>query len=85
MVVGDPLVARVKRDLPGVEARGYPVQVRISYLLSRCQVADGFSIPPECRDRELASKMLRNGWSNRARNAPTKSSLSPATPKAAWS
>jgi hypothetical protein len=27
MIVGDPLVARVKRDLPGVEVRGYPVQV----------------------------------------------------------
>lgn len=28
MVVGDPLVARVKRDMPGVNVRGYPVQVR---------------------------------------------------------
>jgi cutinase len=27
MVVGDPLVARVKRDLPKVNVRGYPVQV----------------------------------------------------------
>jgi hypothetical protein len=27
MIVGDPLVARVKRDMPGVEVRGYPVQV----------------------------------------------------------
>jgi len=26
MIVGDPLVARVKRDLKGVDARGYPVQ-----------------------------------------------------------
>jgi hypothetical protein len=28
MIVGDPLVARVKRDMPGVNVRGYPVQVR---------------------------------------------------------
>jgi hypothetical protein len=28
MIVGDPVVARVKRDMPGVEVRGYPVQVR---------------------------------------------------------
>jgi hypothetical protein len=27
MIVGDPLVARVKRDLKGVNVRGYPVQV----------------------------------------------------------
>ncbi|KAF2435004.1 alpha/beta-hydrolase [Tothia fuscella] len=26
MIVGDPLVARVKRDMPGVDVRGYPVQ-----------------------------------------------------------
>ncbi|KAF2420193.1 alpha/beta-hydrolase [Tothia fuscella] len=26
MIVGDPLVARVKRDMPGVAVRGYPVQ-----------------------------------------------------------
>jgi hypothetical protein len=27
IIVGDPLVARVKRDMPGVTVRGYPVQV----------------------------------------------------------
>jgi cutinase len=27
IIVGDPLVARVKRDMPGVNVRGYPVQV----------------------------------------------------------
>jgi hypothetical protein len=27
MIVGDPLVARVKRNLSGVNVRGYPVQV----------------------------------------------------------
>lgn len=28
VIVGDPLVARVQRDMPGVNVRGYPVQVR---------------------------------------------------------
>jgi hypothetical protein len=28
MVVGDPLVARLVRDMKGVKVRGYPVQVR---------------------------------------------------------
>jgi hypothetical protein len=32
MVVGDPVVARVKRDMPGVEVRGYPVQVILPLL-----------------------------------------------------
>jgi pimeloyl-ACP methyl ester carboxylesterase len=36
MIVGDPLVARVKRDLPGVEVRGYPVQV--------CHTSSAFSV-----------------------------------------
>lgn len=26
MVVGDPLIARLKRDMPGTNVRGYPVQ-----------------------------------------------------------
>ena len=34
MIVGDPLVARVKRDMPGVNVRGYPVQVSCHCLLS---------------------------------------------------
>jgi hypothetical protein len=38
-VVGDPVVARVKRDLPGVDVRGYPVQVRIKLPFHRC-IAD---------------------------------------------
>jgi len=40
MVVGDPLVARVKRDLPGVEVRGYPVQYPASFLGSGTGVSD---------------------------------------------
>jgi hypothetical protein len=27
VIVGDPVVARVQRDMPGVKVRGYPVQV----------------------------------------------------------
>jgi hypothetical protein len=27
VICGDPLIARIKRDLPGVNVRGYPVQV----------------------------------------------------------
>jgi hypothetical protein len=27
MVIGDPLVARIKRDMPKEKVRGYPVQV----------------------------------------------------------
>jgi len=34
MIAGDPLVARVKRDLKGVEARGYPVQYPASIMNS---------------------------------------------------
>jgi cutinase len=41
-VVGDPLVARVKRDLPGGEARGYPVQVRAEFgILGVACASDG--------------------------------------------
>jgi hypothetical protein len=32
MVVGDPLVARLKRDMPGVNVRGYPVQYPASMI-----------------------------------------------------
>lgn len=32
MVVGDPLIARLKRDMPGVNVRGYPVQYPASML-----------------------------------------------------
>lgn len=35
IVVGDPVVARVKRDLPGHTVNGYPVQVR-RFLRSHC-------------------------------------------------
>lgn len=40
MVVGDPLVARVKRDLPGVKVIGYPVQYPASMSGSATGVAD---------------------------------------------
>jgi len=32
VVVGDPLVARLKRDMPGVNVRGYPVQYPASMI-----------------------------------------------------
>jgi hypothetical protein len=31
VICGDPLIARVKRDLPGVSVRGYPVQVHLLF------------------------------------------------------
>jgi cutinase len=34
MVVGDPLVARLKRDMPGANVRGYPVQYPASLVSS---------------------------------------------------
>jgi len=39
-VVGDPVVARVKRDLPGVDVRGYPVQYPASLAGSQTGIAD---------------------------------------------
>jgi len=40
MVVGDPLVARVKRDMAGVNVRGYPVQYPASASGSKTGIAD---------------------------------------------
>jgi len=40
MIIGDPLVARVKRDMPGVNVRGYPVQYPASMSGSATGVAD---------------------------------------------
>jgi len=40
MVVGDPVVARVKRDLPNVSARGYPVQYPADTSHSKQGIAD---------------------------------------------
>jgi len=39
-VVGDPLVARVIRDLPGVKVRGYPVQYNADLFGAGIGVAD---------------------------------------------
>jgi len=39
-VVGDPLVARVQRDLPGVKVRGYPVQYNADMLGASVGIAD---------------------------------------------
>jgi len=40
VIVGDPLVARVKRDLPGVNVRGYPVQYTASMLAAATGITD---------------------------------------------
>jgi hypothetical protein len=40
MIIGDPLVARVKRDLPGVAVQGYPVQYPASTTGSNKGVED---------------------------------------------
>jgi len=40
IIVGDPLVARVKRDMPGVTVRGYPVQYPAGMSGSSTGVAD---------------------------------------------
>jgi len=40
VVVADPLVARVKRDLPGVKVRGYPVQYNADLFGASTGVAD---------------------------------------------
>ncbi|KAF2670969.1 alpha/beta-hydrolase [Microthyrium microscopicum] len=40
VVVGDPLVARVARDLPGVTVRGYPVQYPASAMGMATGIAD---------------------------------------------
>jgi len=39
-VVGDPLVARVQRDLPGVKVRGYPVQYNADMFGAGIGIAD---------------------------------------------
>lgn len=40
VIVGDPLVARVKRNMPGIEVRGYPVQYPANMLGGSTGVAD---------------------------------------------
>jgi alpha-beta hydrolase superfamily lysophospholipase len=40
MIVGDPLVARVKRDMPGENVRGYPVQYSSTEASTQKGVAD---------------------------------------------
>jgi len=40
VIVGDPLVARVQRDMPGVEVRGYPVQYPANMMGASTGVSD---------------------------------------------
>jgi len=40
IIIGDPLVARVKRDMPGVNVRGYPVQYPASLSGTATGIAD---------------------------------------------
>jgi len=60
IVVGDPLIARVKRDLPGVQVRGYPVQypASLSSALSDAGRKDVLarlaSQSKECPDEKFA-------------------------------
>lgn len=85
VVVADPLVARVKRDLPGVKVRGYPVQV------SKCQPYSikfkplkNHSIMPTCLELQPVSPMSKVVLQKKTRNVLTRNMFWLATHKVAW-
>ena len=67
VIVGDPLVARVKRDMPGIEVRGYPVQVSTIHLFVELgiKILIISSIPQTCLEPLPGFLMSRSALNNR--------------------